>query len=131
MCGYLEEESFVEQPEGFVFPGQDEKVYQLKKSLYGLKPAPRSWYNRIDTHVTNLGLKKSLSESTFYIKKADNEILVVSLYVDDLLVTGSSKDLIDRFKEEIKDVFEMTDLERMTFFLGMQVHQKENEIFIS
>ena len=121
----------MEQPEGFVFPGQDEKVYQLKKSLYGLKPAPRSWYNRIDTHVTNLGLKKSLSESTFYIKKADNEILVVSLYVDDLLVTGSSKDLIDRFKEEIKDVFEMTDLERMTFFLGMQVHQKENEIFIS
>lgn len=56
---------------------------------------------------------------------------MVSLYVDDLLVTGSSKELIDRFKEEMKDVFEMTDLGRMTFFLGMQVHQKENEIFLS
>ena len=87
MCGYLEEEIFVEQPEGFFFPGQDEKVYRLKKALYGLKQAPRSWYSRIDTHLTNLGFKKSLSESTLYIKKADNEILVVSLYVDDLLVT--------------------------------------------
>ena len=131
MCGYLEEEIFVEQPEGFVFPGQDEKVYRLKKALYGLKQVLRSWYSRIDTHLTNLGFKKSLSESTLYIKKADNEILVVSLYVDDLLVTGSSKELIDRFKEEMKDVFEMTDLGRMTFFLGMQVHQKENEIFLS
>ena len=85
--GYLEEEIFVEQPEGFVFSRQDEKVYRLKKALYGLKQAPMSWYRRINTHLTNLGFEKSLSESTLYIKKADNKILVVSLYVDDLLVT--------------------------------------------
>ncbi|CAL5368182.1 unnamed protein product [Camellia sinensis] len=128
--GYLEEEIFVEQPEGFAFQGQEEKVYRRKKALYGLKQAPRSWYSRIDAHLVNLGFEKSLSESTLYIKKADDEILVVSLYVDDLLVTGSSKELIDKFKEEMKDVFEMTDLGRMTFFLGMQVHQKQNEIFL-
>ena len=79
----------------------------------------------------NLGFEKSLSESTLYIKKADDEILVVSLYVDDLLITGSSKELIGKFKEEMKCVFQMTDLGRMTFFLGMQVHQKQNEIFLS
>ncbi|KAM7516070.1 hypothetical protein LguiA_005653 [Lonicera macranthoides] len=128
--GYLEEEIFVEQPEGFVSQGQEEKVYRLKKSLYGLKQAPRSWYSRIDAHLVNLGFDKSLSESTLYIKKVDDEILVVSLYVDDLLVTGSSKELIDKFKEEMKDVFEMTDLGRMTFFLGLQVNQKKNEIFL-
>ncbi|KAM7489733.1 hypothetical protein LguiB_027217 [Lonicera macranthoides] len=128
--GYLEEEIFVEQPEGFVSQGQEEKVYRLKKSLYGLKQAPRSWYSRIDANLVNLGFDKSLSESTLYIKKVDDEILVVSLYVDDLLVTGSSKELIDKFKEEMKDVFEMTDLGRMTFFLGLQVNQKKNEIFL-
>ena len=126
----MEEEIFVEQPEGFAFQGQKEKVYQLKKALHGLKQAPRTWYSRIDAHMVDLGFKKSLSEFTFYIKKVDDEILVVSLYVDDLLVTGSSKKLIDKFKEEMKDAFEMTDLGRMIFFLGMQVQQKQNEIFV-
>ena len=128
--GYLEEEIFVEQPEGFVVQGQEEKVYRLRKALYGLKQAPRSWYSRIDAHLVNLGFKKSLSESTLYVKKTDGEMLVVSLYVDDLLVSGSSGEHIDKFKEEMKDAFEMTDLGRMTFFLGMQVDQKQNEIFL-
>ena len=96
--GYLEEEIFVEQPEGFVVQGQEEKVYRLRKALYGLKQAPRSWYSRIDAHLVNLGFKKSLSESTLYVKKTDGEMLVVSLYVDDLLVSGSSGEHIDKFK---------------------------------
>ena len=120
----------MEQSEGFAFQGQEEKVYQLKKALHGLKQAPRTWYSRIDAHMVDLGFKKSLSEFTLYIKKVDDEILVVSPYVDDLLVTRSSKKLIDKFKEEMKDAFEMTDLGRMTFFLGMQVQQKQNEIFV-
>jgi uncharacterized cupredoxin-like copper-binding protein len=128
--GYLEEEIFVEQPEGFVVEGQEEKVYRLNKALYGLKQAPRSWYSRIDRHLMNLGFEKSPSEFTLYVKKVDNEILVVSLYVDDLFVTGSHEELIYKFKEEMKGAFEMTDLGKMTFFLGMQVQQKQNEIFV-
>lgn len=99
--------------------------------MYGLKQAPRSWYSRINAHLINLGFEKSLSEFTLYIKKVDNEILVVSLYVDDLLVTGSTKELIDEFKERMKDAFEMTDLGRKSFFLGMQVQQNGIEIFVS
>jgi hypothetical protein len=67
----------------------------------------------------NLGFEKSPSEFTLYVKKVDNEILVVSLYVDDLFVTGSHEELIYKFKEEMKGAFEMTDLGKMTFFLGM------------
>ncbi|XP_071909529.1 uncharacterized mitochondrial protein AtMg00810-like [Coffea arabica] len=78
----------------------------------------------------NLGFEKSLSEFTLYIKKVDGEILVISLYVDDLLVTGSSKELIDKFKKEMEDVFEMTDIGMMSFFLGMEIQQKQNEVFI-
>jgi len=124
--GYLEEEIFVEQPEGFSVAGQENQVYQLKKALYGLKQAPRNWYSRIDAYLQNLGFTRSLSESTLYVKKAEGQILVVSLYVDDLLITGSCREQIDyvddllitgscreqidKFKEEMKSVFEMTDL---------------------
>lgn len=78
----------------------------------------------------SLGFVKSPSEFTLYVKKVESEILVVSLYVDDLFVTGSDEELIYKFKEEMKGAFEMTDLGKMTFFLGMQVQQKQNEIFV-
>jgi hypothetical protein len=80
-------------------------VYKLNKALYGLKQASRSWDSRIDAPLVNLGFEKSPSEFTIYAKKVDNEVLVVSLYVDDLFVTGSHKELIDKFKERMKDAF--------------------------
>jgi hypothetical protein len=80
--------------------------------------------------LQNLGFIRSLSESTLYVKGAEGQILVVSLYVDDLLITGSCREQIDKFKEEMKSVFEMTDLGGMAFFLGMQIFQKQNEIFL-
>ena len=121
--GHLEEEIFVEQPERFAIQQLEDKVYLLKKALYGLKQAPRAWYSRIDSHLTDLGFTKSLSEFTLYIKKVDTDVIIVSLYVDDLLVTGSNEKLIEKFKEEMKNVFEMTDLGKMSFFLGMEVQQ--------
>ena len=120
----------MEQLEGFVVQGEEEKVYLLKKALYGLKQAPRAWYSRIDTHFLDLGFTKNLSEFTLYLRKVNDELLMVSLYVDDLLVTKSNMKQIDVFKREKEDVFEMTDMGKMTFFLGMEVKQKENEIFI-
>ena len=120
--GYLEEEIFVEQPEGFAIKGKEEKVYLLKKALYGLRQAPRAWYSRIDTHLLTLGFHKSLSEFTLYITKIVEDILIVSLYVDDLLVTISNAGFVNKFKAEMEQVFEMTDLGEMSYFLGMEVH---------
>ena len=71
-----------------------------------------------------------MSEFTLYIKKIEEDILIVSLYVDDLLVTGSNARFVNKFKAEMEQVFEMTDLGEMSYFLGMEVHQKQNEIFI-
>ena len=121
--GYLEEEIYIEQLEGFEVQGHEDKVYRLRKALYGLKQAPKSWYNIIDTHLMNLGFEKIISEFTLYVKKTKKDILVASLYVDDLLVIGS-KQFIDKFKEEMKKSLEMTDLRRMSFFLGMQIQHK-------
>ena len=77
-----------------------------------------------------LGFAKSLNEFTLYLSKIGDEILVVSLYVDDFHVTRSSMEKIDTFKRKMKDAFEMTDLGKMTFFLGMKVQQKKNDILI-
>ncbi|RVW87111.1 Retrovirus-related Pol polyprotein from transposon TNT 1-94 [Vitis vinifera] len=108
--GYLQEEIYVEQPEGFQVKGQEEKVYLLKKALYGLKQAPRAWYSRIDEHLQSLGFVKSPSEATLYVKGTDANLIVVSVYVDDLLVT---------------------DLGLMSYFLGMEVKQDHDGVFIS
>jgi len=126
----LQEEIYVEQPDGFVIQGAEDKVYLLQKALYGLKQAPRAWYNQIDEHLLNLGFVKSLSEATLYVKLKDNDVLIVSLYVDDLLVIGSNESLVEEFKQEMMNVFEMTDLGLMTYFLGMEVKQSQNEVFI-
>lgn len=128
--GFLQEEIYVEQPEGFVEKEDQDKVYLLRKALYGLKQAPRAWYSRIDDYLFSLGFEKSLSELTLYVKHDDADILVISLYVDDLLVTGSNLDWVNQFKLEMKKVFEMTDLGLMTYFLGMEIKQSHDEVFI-
>ncbi|KAL0415728.1 UNVERIFIED_CONTAM: Retrovirus-related Pol polyprotein from transposon RE1 [Sesamum latifolium] len=96
-----------------------DKVYLLKKALYGLKQAPRAWYSKIDEHLSNLRFVKSLSEATLYVKHNGNETLIVSLYVDDLLVTENNTDHIQDFKQEMMKVFEMTDLGFMSYLLSM------------
>ena len=121
---------FVEQPEGFYVKGKEDKVYLLKKALYGLKQAPRAWYSRIDAYLLTLGCQKSWSEFTLYIKKIKEDYLIVSLYVDDLLVTGNNVGLVNEFKVEMKQVLEMTDLGEMTYFLGIEVHQQQHDVFI-
>ena len=84
---------------------EEYKVYLLKKALYGLKQAPRAWYSRIDEHLLNLGFAKSLSESTLYVKHNGAGILIISLYVDDLLVTGNQTSLVEKFKLEMMEFF--------------------------
>lgn len=97
--GLLQEEIYINQLEGFAINGQEDKVYLLKKknSLWP-QPSTEVWYNRIDDHLMSLGFQKSLSESTLYVKHSNEEILIISLYVDDLLVIGSYAELIDKFK---------------------------------
>ncbi|BBN69056.1 transposable element gene, partial [Prunus dulcis] len=125
--GVLQEEVYVNQPEGFVIKGKEDKVYRLHKALYGLKQAPRAWYGEIDSYFTQCGFVKSLSEATLYTKvRGDKEILIVSIYVDDIVYTGSSQALLAEFKEDMMAKYEMTDLGLLHHFLGMGVVQTES-----
>lgn len=87
--GVLEEEIYVQQSEGFIVEGNENKVYRLKKTLYGFKQALRVCYSRIDAYLLNEGFSRSDNDATLYVKKLKNEVMfLVSLYVDDLLVSG-------------------------------------------
>ena len=84
--GDLEEEIYVSQPKGFIEEGKEDKVHCLKKALYGLKQAPGPWYSKIDAYLIHQGFKRSMSETTLYVKVGDNsKQLILSLYVDDML----------------------------------------------
>ncbi|KAL0313853.1 UNVERIFIED_CONTAM: Retrovirus-related Pol polyprotein from transposon RE2 [Sesamum angustifolium] len=123
-------EIYVEQPQGFIAKGSEEKVLRLKKALYGLKQAPRAWYSRIDKYFMDRGFRMSLSEPTLYIKSQGNDTLIVSLYVDDLIYTGNNEKMIQDFKEDMMKTFEMSDLGLMHFFLGIEINQEKEGIFI-
>jgi hypothetical protein len=119
--GHLYEEVYVEQPQGYEIPIQENKVYILKKALYGLKKAPRAWYSRIDSYLTQDGFQRSDCESTLYIKvNQQGNMLIVCLYVDDLIFTSDFG--IEGFKSLMKDEFEMTDLGLMRYVLGIEFH---------
>ncbi|KAL0423821.1 UNVERIFIED_CONTAM: Retrovirus-related Pol polyprotein from transposon RE2 [Sesamum radiatum] len=127
--GYIDEEIYVEQPQGFIAKGSEEKVLRLKKTLYGLKQAPRAWYSRIDKYFMDRGFRRR-SEPTLYIKSQGNDTLIVSLYVDDLIYTGNNEKMIQVFKEDMMKTFEMSDLGLMHFFLGIEINQEKKGIFI-
>lgn len=130
--GVLQEEIYVEQPTGFIVAGHEDKVYRLHKALYGLKQAPRARYSIIDSHFLQNDFRRSQNEPTLYVKDCGNgKKVVVSLYVDDLLVIGDDIDEIANFKRSMLQVFEMTDLGVMRYFLGMEVHQLDDGIFLS
>jgi hypothetical protein len=129
--GELIEQVFVDQPPGYVKKGSKHMVYKLKRALYGLKQAPRAWYNRIDTYFSKAGFHKCPYEHTLYIKTGGKgNLLIVCLYVDDLIFTGNDEGMFSTFKQSMMNKFEMTDLGKMKYFLGIEVTQSAGGIFI-
>ncbi|KAI5353802.1 hypothetical protein L3X38_006696 [Prunus dulcis] len=128
--GVLNEEVYVDQPSGFVIQGSEDKVYKLTKALYGLKQAPRAWYEEINSYFIKTGFYRSPSEATLYTKMSTSGILIVSLYVDDIIYTGSSKEMMAAFKNDMMRQYEMTDLGLLHHFLGLGVLQTDTCIFL-
>jgi hypothetical protein len=104
----------------------------LKKALYGLKQAPRAWFSRIETYFVKEGFARCPSEHTLFVKiREDKKILIVCIYVDDLVFTGSDEGMFADFKASMKREFDMTDLGKMKFFLGVEVVQNDEGIYLS
>ncbi|KAD2204143.1 hypothetical protein E3N88_41639 [Mikania micrantha] len=130
--GFLQEEVYVLQPLGFEIKGDEDKVYKLHKALYGLKQAPRAWYSRIDTFFTKNVYERSENEPTVYVKRSRNkELVIICLYVDDIIYTESSNELVAEFKQHMMTEFDMTDIGILRYFLGLEVTQSNAGIFLS
>jgi hypothetical protein len=128
--GVLEEEVYIEQPQGFEVENRKTHVCKLKKALYGLKQAPGAWYGRIDNFLTSLGFTKSKVDSNLYFKVMNDELVILLMYVDDLLLTGEEKIIIE-CKKKITAEFEVKDLGLMHYFLGLEVSQSLERIFLN
>ncbi|GJS94691.1 ribonuclease H-like domain, reverse transcriptase, RNA-dependent DNA polymerase [Tanacetum coccineum] len=128
--GDLQEEVYVTQPEGFIKRNDNGKVYRLIKALYGLRQAPRAWNIKLDNTLKSLDFKKCALEQAIYTRTERDSILLVGVYVDDLIITGTPKKEIDKFKDQMKEIFEMSDLGLLAYYLGIEVTQSGGDISI-
>jgi hypothetical protein len=116
----IEEEVYIEHPQGFEVHSRDTHVFRLKKSLYGIKQAPRAWYARIYNYLMRLGFSKSHANPKLYYKVMNNAPMILLLYVDDLFLTGEESVII-QCKNELASEFNMKDIGLMHYYLGLEV----------
>ena len=108
--GKLEEEVYMEIPDGFESAGDPSKVCKLNRAFYGLKQAPKAWYANIDSWLLNQGMLRSGAHPNMYFRRANGKMTVISLYVDDLLITEDDINHIKEIQTALATQFEMTDL---------------------
>jgi hypothetical protein len=111
----------MKQPEGFAVKGKKELVCKLKKSLYGLKQSPRMWYQKFDTYMLGLGFKRSKEDHCVYFKLIGDHLIYLVLYVDDMLLIGNNKEIIQDVKTQLSSKFDMKDLGASNFILEMEI----------
>lgn len=129
--GDLLEEVYVKQHDGFVVRGQEEKVLHLDKALYGLRQEPRAWNTKLDRTLMDLKFQCCDSDHSVYACGHGSHRLLVGVYVDDLVIAGNSNSEIVKFKLEMKDKFQMSDLGLLSYYLGLEVSQTEDGITIT
>ena len=127
-CAFLNgdiiEDIYVQQPKGFV--SNPSLVCRLKKSLYGLKQAPMAWYAKIDGFLLSLIFVQCKYNTNVYLKLIHGYLMIIVLYVDDLLITGSSKKDISSLKDAMNHSLFMTDLGLLIQFLGLEIAQSKH-----
>ncbi|GJT53272.1 putative ribonuclease H-like domain-containing protein [Tanacetum coccineum] len=131
LCGTIEEEVYVCQLPGFEDPQFPNKVYKVEKALYGLHQALRAWYETLSTYLLENGFRIGTIDKTLFIKKDRGDILLVQVYVDDIIIGPTKKSLCVEFERMMHKRFQMSSMGELTFFLGLQVQQKEDGIFSS
>ncbi|KAJ9544644.1 hypothetical protein OSB04_024351 [Centaurea solstitialis] len=129
--GVLQEEVYVEQPEGFVDSRFPNHVYVLDKALYGLKQAPRAWYETLTDYLLGVGYKKGTIDPTLFLKKSGKDLIIVQIYVDDIIFASTKPEMCQEFENTMKSQFKMSMMGELTFFLGLQVRQCPDGIFIN
>ncbi|GJQ93145.1 retrovirus-related pol polyprotein from transposon TNT 1-94 [Tanacetum coccineum] len=129
--GELKREVYVSQPEGFVDQDNPSNVYKLKKALYGLKHAPRAWYDMLSSFLISQQFSKGTIDPTLFTRHAGNNLLLVQIYVDDIIFSSTNTSMCNEFANQMTTKFKMSMMGQMSFFLGLQISQSPRGIFIN
>ncbi|GJZ36596.1 DNA-directed DNA polymerase [Tanacetum coccineum] len=131
LYGKIEKEVYVYQPPGFEDLDFPDRVYKVEKALYGLYQAPRAWYETLTTYLLDNGFQRGKIDKTLFIRRDKGDILLVQVYVDVIIFGSTKKSLCIEFEKMMHKKFQVSSMGELTFFLGLQVKQKEDGIFIS
>ncbi|KAG7585027.1 GAG-pre-integrase domain [Arabidopsis thaliana x Arabidopsis arenosa] len=127
--GDLTEEVYMQFPPGFRTDDKS-KVCRLRKSLYGLKQAPRCWFAKLGAALKNFGFEQDMSDYSLFILATTSTRLHVLVYVDDLIITGSSLHVVNEFKAYLSTCFHMKNLGLLRYFLGIEVARSPTGIYL-
>jgi hypothetical protein len=127
----IKEEVYVEQPPDFESEEYPNYVYKLYKALYGLKQAPRAWYECLRDFLIENDFSIGKADSTPFTRKMRKDLFVCQIYVDDIIFGSTNKSFCDEFNKIMMDMFEMSMMGVLTFFLGFQIKQAKEGTFIS
>ncbi|WVZ52280.1 hypothetical protein U9M48_003356 [Paspalum notatum var. saurae] len=127
---FIEEEVYVRQPSSFESARFSDRVYMLRKALYGLKQAPRAWYARLKSFLLKSGFVMGSVDKTLFLLNRGGDTLIVQIYVDDIIFSGSSHALVSTFAEQMSGEFEMSLMGDLQFFLGLQIKQDPEGTFV-
>ena len=117
--GELDEEIYMDQPDGFITPGQEGKVCRLLKSLYGLNQAPKQWHEKFDKTLTSAWFAVNEADTCVYYRYGGDKGVILYLYVDDILIFGTRIDVINDVKEYLSKNFDMKDLGQADVILNI------------
>ncbi|GJV41100.1 zinc finger, CCHC-type containing protein [Tanacetum coccineum] len=130
--GELDEEVYMNQPQGFIMPGNENKVCKLIKSLYGLKQAPKQWHQKFDEVVLSNGYLLNQADKCVYSKFDETgKGVIICLYVDDMLIFGTDQVQVDLTKEFLSSKFSIKDMGEADVILGIRIKHESNGIAIS
>nr|GEX29117.1 retrovirus-related Pol polyprotein from transposon TNT 1-94 [Tanacetum cinerariifolium] len=121
--GYLNEEVYMKQPEGFLNPKYPNRVCKLKRSMYGLKQASRQWNKRFDDEIKKFGFTQNHDEPCVYLKASESNITFLILYVDDILIMGNNIPMLQDVKSYLGRCFAMKDLGEAAYILGIKIYR--------
>lgn len=119
--GDLHEEIYMMQPEGFIVPGQEHKVCKLIKSLYGLKQAPKQWFEKFSSTLHENGFVSNFGDTCVFSRMHEHGYVIICLYVDDMLILGTSLEIVCETKVLLSSKFDMKDLGEVDVILGIKV----------
>lgn len=128
LYGVLNDEVYMELPDGIDFGfNARNTVIKLKKALYGLRQAPKVWNEHLHLFLSELNFQRCLGDPCLYIYVYDDEVIYLLIFVDDFVIVGNDKSLLERFKEKMCSRFQMSNYSVIKDFLGIRINYNRDE----